>query len=194
MSTIVLGPNTGSEGQWLGSYWVYGVPPDSLSLTTSGPLSGDAYFGSDVGAYTLGTFPLTPAGPEDGNGNFPTDIFQSLSVALPSGDLSGMVNIQNVEDPPTAPAIVGVFDITSGSGLFAPDVGVTAPFDAVLIGPSLDDLAANGGHTDLGISAGEVQLPSPIPEPSFPTGNFVLAMVLVAVYLATRRGTGATGP
>ena len=163
--TITLGSSIW-DNVWHGSYWIDNLGT-TLSVTAHGALSGYAFLNAGVGdphigqGYVLGAFPPTLAGPVDAQGNYPADIQQPLDIKLPGGELAGTFNIQNIEDPPTVSAPVGVLNVSTASGEFANLVGGSLPMDGTLNGPVPDP----GWDTDLSASAFQIVLPSPVQEP-----------------------------
>lgn len=179
-----------------GTFDFYGAPPASLNWGSPG-LTGAAYFGTDVGSYSLGTFGLDPAGPLSG-GNFATSAFQAFAYSAPDGDgLTGNIHWTLVRDHSPAPALTGDLTIASVSGdaeftsaFHAGDVASTDFLVALKYegSPLLDDLAATTSATWTVISAGEI-----VPQGSIisePGTLAVFGVALIVLWWSRRVGRG----
>lgn len=178
-----------------GTFDFTGSPPASLLWASPG-LTGTAYFGADVGAYSFAPFAAVPAGPLVG-GNFATNADQAFAFSEPGGDaLTGVVHWNLVRDHSPSPALNGILDIAAVTGdaeftgTFS--AGQTAAVDVLTVfkyaSPTLDALAETNGSAWTIISAGQgVALPpSVVPEPG--TLALLGAALVVAWWLGRGRG------
>src|ERR1700682_662318 len=94
-----------------GSITFQGDGAGSVAVSTSG-LSGTAFFGSDIGTYTLGTASFT-AGPVSAN-LFPSSGTEAFSFSAADGDaLTGTVTWNVIQDNTSTPKFFGTLNITT---------------------------------------------------------------------------------
>lgn len=142
----------------------------SVSVSVTSDLTGQAFFGSDIGTYTLGTASFN-AGPVAAN-LFPTSGIEAFSFSEAGGDaLTGTVTWSEIQDNTTTPKFFGTLNIASVAG----DAAFTNAFSAggsnpinfttttLSAGPLLDDVAASKGSANAGVQSGAVLV---TPEPA----------------------------
>lgn len=141
----------------------------SVSVSVTSDLTGQAFFGSDIGTYTLGTASFN-AGPVAAN-LFPTSGTEAFSFSAADGDaLTGTVTWNVIQDNTATPKFFGTLNITTvaaGDAAFASTFSagganeidfITTPLSA---GPTLDNVANFALTATAGVQSGAVLAPEP---------------------------------
>lgn len=151
-----------------GSITFQGDGGGSVAVSTSG-LSGLAFFGTDIGTYTLGTASFN-AGPMAAQ-LFPTSGTEAFSFSAADGDaLTGTVTWNVIQDNTATPKFFGTLNITTvaaGDAAFAStfSAGGANEIDfittALSAGPTLDNVANFALTATAGVQSGAVLAPEP---------------------------------
>jgi hypothetical protein len=142
----------------------------SVAVSIGSSLTGQAFFGSDIGTYTLGTASFN-AGPVAAN-LFPTSGTEAFSFSAADGDaLTGTVTWNVIQDNTSTPKFFGTLNITTVAA--GSDAAFTSNFSAgganeidfittaLSAGPTLDNVANLALTATAGVQSGAVLAPEP---------------------------------